>query len=109
MTDMKNSKSCLNIEDINEADIIKLFSHYDIIVSEVDIDKENNSLNVYIEVSIMNTYAIDLVELIIKKLKTIRDELSKEGLTEDMSLGDLYKGIWRISINFKTEQPKQND
>lgn len=26
----------------------------------------------------------------------------KEGLTEDMSAGDLYKGVWRVSINFKT-------
>jgi hypothetical protein len=100
---MRNDKSCLNIEDINEEDVIKLFSHYDIRVSDIDIDKENNSANVYIEVNSIGIYTIDLIEMIIKKLKTIQEELIKEGLINDISLFDLYKGIWRISVNFKTE------
>ncbi len=102
MTNIKNSKSCINIEDINEADIIKLFTDYDMTVSEVDIDRDNNSTNVYIEVTLANTYSIDWIDTILKKLRTIQDELIKEGLIEDISLGDIYKGIWRISINFKT-------
>lgn len=103
MTDIKKSKTNLNIEDINEADIIKLLSQYDIVVSDIDIDKDNNSANVYIEVNAIGIYTIDWIEMIIKKLRSIQDELVKEGLIHDISLYDLYKGIWRISINFKTE------
>lgn len=92
----------INIEDINEKDIIKLLSHYDIIVSDIDIDEDNNSANVYIEVNTIGIYTIDWIETILKKLRTIQDELVKEGLIHDISLFDLYKGIWRISINFKS-------
>jgi len=93
-----------SLEDINKADITKLFSHYDIVVSDVDIDKENNSANVYIEVNAIGIYTIDWIETIIKKLRNIQDELIKEGLIDDISLYDLYQGIWRISVNFKTRQ-----
>lgn len=93
----------INIEDINEADVIKLFTDYDMIVSEVDIDRDDNSADIYIEVTSTNTYTIDWIEGILKKLRTIQDELIKEELIEDISLGDIYKGVWRVSINFKTE------
>lgn len=92
----------IDIEDINETDVIKLFSHYEMIVSAIDIDREDNSVNVYIEVSSMGTYTVDLIDGILKKLRTIKDELIKEGLINDLLLGDIYKGIWRVSINFKT-------
>lgn len=92
----------INIEDINEEDVIKLFSHYDIHVSDIDIDKDDNIANVYIEVNVVGIYTIDWIETIIKKLRTIQDDLVKEGLIHDISLFDLYKGLWRISINFKT-------
>jgi hypothetical protein len=98
----------INIEDINEADIIKLLSHYDITVSDIDIDEDNNSANVYIEVNAIGIYTIDWIETILKKLRTIQDELVKEGLIHDISLYDLYQGTWRISINFKTaDEAKQ--
>jgi hypothetical protein len=92
----------INIEDINETDVIKLFSHYEIIVSAIDIDREDNSVNVYIEISSMGTYTIDLIDGILKKLRTIKDELIKDGLIDDISLGDIYRGILRVSINFKS-------
>jgi hypothetical protein len=92
----------INLEDINEADVIKLFNNYDTIVSAVDIDKDDNSVDVYIEVTSTDTYTIDWIETILKKLRTIQDELIKEELIEDISLGDIYKGVLRVSINFKT-------
>jgi len=104
MNDIDKNKIHLNVEDINEADITKLLSHYDIAVSEIDIDRDNNSANVYIEVNSIGIYTIDWIEMILKKLRTIQDELVKEGLIYDISLGDLMHGIWRISINFKTTE-----
>jgi hypothetical protein len=92
----------INIEDINEADVIKLFHHYDIIVSAIDIDRDDNRVNVYIEINSIGVYTIDWIETIIKRLKTVQDELVKEGLIHDISLFDLYKGVWRISVNFKS-------
>jgi hypothetical protein len=94
----------INIEDINEEDVIKLFNDYDIIVSSVDIDRDDNSVKTYIEVTSTNTYTIDWIESIIRKLRTIQDELIKEELIEDMSLGDIYKGVLMVSINFKTTE-----
>jgi hypothetical protein len=92
----------LNIEDINEADVIELFAHYDIIVSKTEIDKDENSVKAYIEITSTNTYTIGWIEEILKRLRAIQDELIKEGLIEDMSLGDIYKGVLMVSINLKT-------
>lgn len=93
----------IDINDVNIKDLKELFSQHEIIVSDIDIDEENNSINAYIEVSAVGTYTISWVETIIKKIKTIQDTMIKEGLIDDISLGDIYKGIWRISVNFKTE------
>ena len=93
----------IDINDVNIKDIKELFSQHELIVSDIDIDEENNSANVYIEVSVMDTYTIDWIESIIKKIRTIQDELVKEGLIDDISLADIYQGEWRISVNFKTE------
>lgn len=93
----------IDINEINIKDLKELFSQHEINVSDIDIDEENNSANVYIEVSAIGIYTIDWIESIIKKLRTIQDTLVKEGLIYDISLADIYKGVWRISINFKTE------
>lgn len=93
----------IDINDVNIKDIKELFSQHELIVSDIDIDEENNSANVYIEVSVMDTYTIDWIESIIKKIRIIQDELVKEGLIDDISLADIYQGVWRISVNFKTE------
>ena len=93
----------IEVTDINIKDIKELFSQHEINISDMDIDEENNSVNVYIEVNAIGIYTIDLIEGIIKKIKAIQNDLVKAGLIDDISLVDLYKGIWRISINFKTE------
>jgi hypothetical protein len=99
---MRINMTNINIEDINETDVTKLFSHYEMTVSAIDIDREDNSVNVYIEISSMGTYTIDWIDGMLKKLRIIKDELIKEGLINDLLLGDIYKGVWRVSINFKT-------
>ncbi len=93
----------INVEDINIKDIKELFSQHELKVSDIHIDKDDNFVDVYIEVSAIGIYTIDRIEGIIKKFKTIQEDLVKAGLIDDISLRDLYKGIWRIAINFKTE------
>ncbi len=93
----------INVEDINIKDIKELFSQHELKVTDIHIDKDDNFIDVYIEVSAIGIYTIDRIEGIIKKIKTIQGDLVKAGLIDDISLRDLYKGIWRIAINFKTE------
>ena len=93
----------IRVEDIKIKDIKELFSQHEINISDIDINEEDNSINVYIEVNAIGIYTIDLIERILKKIKAIQDDMIKAGLIYDISLFDLYKGIWRISINFKTE------
>lgn len=93
----------IDINEVNIKDLIELFSQHEFNISDIDLDEENNSINVYIEVSTIGIYTMDQIESIIKKLRTIQDQLIKEDLIYDISLADIYKGIWRISVNFKTE------
>lgn len=89
--------------DINIKDIRELFSQSGLIVGDVDINKEENMANVYIEVSSTGTYTIYGIETIIKKIKDIRTILVEEMLIDDMTFGDLYQGTWRIIVHFKTK------
>ena len=93
----------IDINDVNIKDLKELFSQHEINISDIDLDEENNSINLYIEVSAIGIYTIDWIESILKKLRIIRDQLIKEGLIDDISLADIYQGIWRILVNFKTE------
>lgn len=89
--------------DINIKDIKELFSQSDMIIGDVDINEEENVVNVYIEASSTGTYTIYGIETIVKKIKDIRTILAEEMLIEDITFGDLYKGIWRVLIHFKDE------
>lgn len=91
------------MEDINIKNIKELFSQYDLKISDIYIEEELNFVDVYIEVNAIGIYTIDLIEGIIKKLKSIQEDLVKTGLVDDISIRDLYKGIWNITINFTTE------
>jgi len=93
----------IDINDVNIKDLKELFSQHEINISDIDLDEENNSINLYIEVSAIGIYTIDWIESILKKLRIIRDQLIKEGLIDDISLADIYQGVWRILVNFKTE------
>lgn len=93
----------IDVLDVNIKDLKELFSQHDLNISDIDKDEENNSINLYIEVNTIGVYTIDLVESTIKRIKTIQDQLIKEELIYDISIFDLYKGTWRISINFKTD------
>ncbi len=93
----------IDVLDVNIKDLKELFSQHDLNISDIDKDEENNSINLYIEVNTIGVYTIDLVESTIKRIRTIQDQLIKEGLIYDISIFDLYKGTWRISVNFKTD------
>jgi len=93
----------IDINDVNLKDLKELFSQHEINISDIDLDEENNSINLYIEVSTIGIYTIDWIETITKKLRTIQDQLIKEGLIYDISLADIYQGVWIILVNFKTE------
>lgn len=90
--------------EINDKEIRELFSQTGIIVGDIDIDRDDNIATVYIEVSAAETYTIYGVESIIKKIKDIRTVLTEGELIEDITLGDLYKGSWRILVHFKPEE-----
>jgi len=93
----------INVEDINIKDIKELFSQHELKISDIYIEKDDNLADVYIEVNAIGIYTIDSIENIIKKFKTIQEDMVKAGLIYDITIRDLFKGIWRISINFKTE------
>lgn len=50
------------------------------------------------------TYTVYSVESIIKKVKKLQEELTKEGIIDDIQMGDLHRGNWRILVYFKTEE-----
>lgn len=85
--------------EINTNDIKELFSQYGfIIVGNVNLNKEENIIYAYIEVGPTDIYTIQWIEEILKKIKSIRTILTEAFLIEDITLGDLYKGSWRILI-----------
>ena len=90
--------------EIDAKEIRELFSQAGIVVGDVDINQDENIANVYIEVGIEETYTIYGVESILKKIKDVRTVLTEGGLIEDITLGDLYKGSWRILVHFKQDE-----
>ena len=93
-----------NMEDMGKEEIIELFSQHDFIVKDIDIVYEEILANVYIVVGDIELYRIDTIEKIVKKLKNMKDELTKEELIKDIIFGDLYQGDWRILVYFKGEE-----
>lgn len=90
--------------DMNIKEIKELFSQIGIIVKDADMNEDENMANIYIEVSSTGIYTIEGIENIIKKIKYLQSTLIGERLIDDITIGDLYQGTWRILIHFKTEE-----
>lgn len=83
------------VEELKE-----LLYQFNLIVGDIDIDYDENMANVYIEISPTGIYTIEGIESAIKKIKELKKTLIEDGLIDDMMLGDLYKGSWKILIYF---------
>lgn len=92
------------MNDTGEEELRELFSQLGFVVRDIDIDEEENLASVYIEIVPTETYTVFSIENIIKKVKKLQDELTKEGLVEDIKMGDIHKGNWRIVVYFKSEE-----
>lgn len=92
------------MEDMDTEEIMELISRYDFIVKDINIIDEEILANVYIVIGDTEQYRIDTIEHIVKKLKNMKEELTKEGLIEDIMISNLFKGTWRILVYFKGKE-----
>lgn len=93
----------MGMEDMGKEEIIGLFSKYGFIVKDIDINDKDEELyaDVYIVASDTGLYRTDTIENIVNKVKTMKEELVKDGFIDDIMFGDLYYGSWRILVYFK--------
>lgn len=93
----------MSMEDMGKEEITELFSKHNFIVTDIDINDKCEELyaSIYILVSDVLQYGIDTIEHIVNKIKTMREELIKDGLIDDIMFGDLHNGGWRILVYFK--------
>jgi len=94
----------MQFEDMGKEEIIELFSQFDFIIKDIDMVEKENLVNVYVVINDIELYRIVTIENVVKKVKEMKEELTKEGMIEEVVFGDLYKGSWRILIYFKKEE-----
>lgn len=88
-----NKENTTGIEELKE-----LFHQFSLTAGDIDIDYDSNLANIYVEISPTGTYTIEGIENTIKKIKELKKTLIADGWINDMMLGDLYKGSWKILI-----------
>lgn len=93
-----------NMEYTGKEEMIELFSRFGFLIKDIDIDEKENLANIYVAASDTELYRTATIDNIVKKVKEMKEELTKEGMIEDIMFGDLYKGSWRILVYFRRQE-----
>lgn len=75
-----------------------------LVVGEINLNYDDYTAEVYIEVNPTGTYSSQEIENIVKKICDIESSLKNKGFIHDITFGDLVRGSWKIVINFMSEE-----